>query len=246
MPAAPIAAGAGLLGSFLQSNSSKNAQKADMSQQSALDNQMIQIYNNMMGKYNQVFGAVNPIGALNQAKNFYTSEVQGGLSPATIGAANSEFQQQNALNLSTLENQLGPYTPNMSGMIKDFQNNEILGNVSLQQQLAGMNQGVRQQGAAGLAGIGQDVLNWGNQTAGMVSSGLGGLASQFGAAGAANAQNAWANNPFSSIANLFAMNPNAFNFNTNQQPGQGGLGATGGLGGSQGGSGGAGGSGVGS
>jgi hypothetical protein len=230
---AAVGGGASLLGSFLQSNTSKNAAKADEAQQSSLDNYMVGIYNNLMGKYNSVFNATQPATGLNEASNFYKSEIQGGLSPAVIGAANSNFQQENAQNLSTLKNQLGPYTPNMAGTISDFENSEITGNVSLQQQLAAMNQQTRASGAAGLAGIDQGILNWGSSTAGGVASGVGGLASEFGGAAAQNTQNAWSNNPFSSIASWMSMYPNLFNpggSSGNTQPGQGGLGSTGGTG----------------
>ena len=232
MPAAAvIPAGAGLIGSFLSSNSSKNAAKSNQAQQSALDTQIEGIYSRLMGTFNHLMGAVNPAGALQTAKNFYTSEVQGGLSPAVTGAAESQFQQQNALNLNTLKEQIGPYTPNKGGLISDFQNNEIIGNVGLQQQLAAMNQGVRAQGAAGLTGVANDVLGFGENVGTSAASGLTNLANQFGLANIFNAQNAYANNPFSALANLPWGQIFPTTSPTTPQPGQGGLGQTGGTGG---------------
>ena len=249
MPAAAaIPAGAGLIGSFMQNNAQKSAASQNQSQESALDSQVEQIYNRMWGQYQGVASATNPAGDLQQAKNFYQSEVQGGLSPAVTGAANSQFQQQNALNLNTLKNQLGPYTPNMAGTVSNFQNNEIMGNVSLQQQLAAQNQGVRAQGAQGLAGIGQGVLNYGANVGSTAASGLGGLAQGFQQANEFNANNAYANNPFSALANMNwsqllggggASSPTATQtpqtytgpqLSGGPLPGQGGLGATGGSG----------------
>ena len=75
-------------------------------------------------------------------------------------------------------------------MLEEFQNNQITGNVSLQQQLAAMNQGVRAQGAQGLAGIGSGVLDWGSQLAESVAGGLGTLGSGFQQASEFNAANA--------------------------------------------------------
>jgi hypothetical protein len=249
-PAAAIPAGASLVGSFLQSNSSKNAAKANTANQTSLDQQMLGIYDQLLGKFNSLWSSVNPSAALGEAKNFYSSEVLGGLSPAVIGSAESQFQQQNARNLGTMENQLGPYTPNIGGAIRDFSNNEIMGNVSLQQQLAAMNQGVRQQGAAGLAGIGSDVAGLMASVGQGVAGGIGGLASQFGQANEFNALNAGPN-PFSSIGSILSAYPGLFGGGGSSggasqtpggytgpglsgqpypQPGQGGLGAPGGAG----------------
>lgn len=253
MPIAPIAAGAAALGSFLQSNQQKNSQRANLAQQTSLDNQMLQVYDQLQGKFNNLWSGTNPIGSIEQAKNFYTSEVQGGLSPAVTGAAQSQFQQQNALNLATLKNQLGPYTPNRAGMIGDFGESEIVGNVSLQQQLAALNQQTRQQGAQGLGGLGLDVAQLGAGVSESVAQGIGGLASQYGDAARFNATNQ--TNPFTSVGSFLASNPNMFastgipgstpglgapvppgvpNGLSGQpwypQPGQGGLGVTGGTG----------------
>jgi hypothetical protein len=244
-PAAAIAGGAQAVGSFLQSNEQKNAQRANLSQETSLDNQMLGIYQNLQSKFNSLWGSVDPAQALGQAKTFYGSEVQGGLSPAVIGSAESEYAQQNASNLATMKNQLGPYTPNVAGQVAQFNNNAITGNVSLQQQLAALNQQTRQQGAAGLAGIGEGVAGLTAGVGESVASGIGGLASQFGQASEFNAANAGPN-PFSSIGAFLAANPNILGggpqanpsgangiwdpYGGPVQPGQGGLGAVGGVG----------------
>jgi len=252
----PIALGLGAAMSFLNANQSKNAQKANQAQQSAIDNQLMQVYNRLTTQYNQLRGAVNPAQTMGAAKSFYQSEVEGGLSPAVIGQAQSSYQQEQARNLATFKNQLGPYTPNLAGAIRDFGNNAITGNVSLQQGLAAQNQNVRAAGAQGLAGLGENVMSTGVNIGDIVSQGLFGLGGQYQQASEFNASNAYGSNPFMSIAQLMLANPNLFNQGGGgtptgttipvgatppgwysgpnnpayPQPGQGGLGTTGGLG----------------
>ena len=75
-------AGASLLGSFLQSSSSKKAAQSNQNSESQIDNQLLGVYNQLLGKYNTVFAATKPAQALQTAEGFYGGEVAGGLSPA--------------------------------------------------------------------------------------------------------------------------------------------------------------------
>lgn len=248
MPAAgAIAAGAAAIGGFLQSNAQKNAAKANLANETSLDNQIIGIYDRMMGTAGKLMGAVNPGGALSQAKEFYSSEVTGGLSPAVTGAAESQFQQQNALNLATLERDLGPYTPNKAGMISQFQDSQIIGNVSLQQQLAAMNQGVRQQGAQGLTSVAAVPLDFLSTIGSNAASALGSMAGNYQQASEFNASNAGNPLAFLSTTDWSKLFPNSVattgtpstatpgTYTTPpgyvpEPPGQGGAGAVGGIG----------------
>jgi hypothetical protein len=258
MPVPVIAAGLSTAGSLVQSNAQKNAAKANTAAESSIDNQLMSIFNSLMTNYNQVNNAVNPAQTLGSAKNFYQSEENTGLDPAVTRAANANFSLNNQRSLSSLVNQLGPALPNLAGTVRDFGENELINNANLNIGLAGQNQAARQQGAAGLAGIGEDVLGQGTEIAGLVSGGLRGLGDQFNNANIANAN---APNPFSSLGGLFSnpavgawlgkifgggggtpgaspippMSPTSFNNLTpaglGVSPGQGGLGVTGGLGG---------------
>lgn len=202
MPVAAIAAGAQTVGSFIQSDNSKNAAKANQAQESSIDNQLMSVYNSMMKNVNQVDAAVNPAQSLGAAKGFYANEMSTGLAPAVINQANASFQQNNAQNLSTLKNSLGAATPNIAGTIKDFENSQITGNVGLQQGLAAQNQGARNTGAAGLTGIGENVLDQSDQARESVAAGLGALGSQYQQAGEFNASGQ--TNPFSGITSFLA------------------------------------------
>jgi hypothetical protein len=191
-------------GSILQGVNSKNAQKANTAQQGNIDNQLISLFNAMTGRSNDIWSGLNPLGALNQAKKFYGSEVAGGLDPAVRTDATAGFEREGARGLSAIEGALGPSSPNPGGMAKNWQEGMLTGGVALQQQLAALNQQTRQQGAAGLAGIGEAGMSASNSLLEAPVLGLMGLGQQFGAGAAANAQNAQQNNPFGALGQFLA------------------------------------------
>jgi hypothetical protein len=198
----PVTIGMGVstLGSLVGSNNQKNAQKANQSAESGIDNQLVSIYNAMLKNYQTVSDATNPSGALSQAEGVFGTEASSGLSPQVIAAANANLQQQQQQGISSIRNQLGPALPNLAGSIRDFNEQNLTADVNENIGLAGQNQGVRTQGAQGLTGIANDVLGFGSQMLGGAAGGLSGLGAQFGKA-ASQPQT----NPFSSLGTFLAQ-----------------------------------------
>jgi hypothetical protein len=205
MPVAAIGTAIGGLGSLVSTVNQKNVAKANENAESSIDNELTKIYGTMLKDYNSISGETNPGGALAKAESVYGSEATGGLSPETIAAANNNLGQQQKQGLASIINSLGPSTPNLAGVIKQYGQQELQSDVSENIGLAGENQGVQQQGAAGLAGIAGDVLNFGQSVLGGASGGLAGLGKQFNAASATPQTN-----PLTSFGSLIAALPNLF------------------------------------
>lgn len=223
----PVTIGAGVstVGSLVGANQQKNAQKANQGAQSSIDNQLVAIYNAMLKNYGQVSDATDPAGSLRTAKDFYGQEAGGatptaqfyrgemtnGLDPSVRAAANANLATQEARGISAMRNQLGPSLPNLAGTIRDLNEQGLQAGVNQNIGLSAQDQGVRQQGAAGLQGvqsagagglqsIADAVLAFGSSMLGGASQGFGRLGDQFGAA--ANQPQA---NPFTSIGQFLAQ-----------------------------------------
>ena len=170
-----IGAGISGVGSIVQSFDQKALAQQNQNSESAIDNELVQIYGTMLKNYNQVTGATDPAVALKTAEGVYGSEAAEGLSPATIAASNLNLKQQQQQGLNSIIQSLGPSVPNLANIIKQYGQQTLQSDVAENIGLAGESQGVKSQGAAGLAGIGSGVLDFGQSLLSGASGGLAGL-----------------------------------------------------------------------
>lgn len=117
-------------------------------QDNAALNQLLQ---QITGITNQELGGLSGQGPLGQIlkmyqnnQGFFKNERDHGLDPAARASAQTGFDIGNQREMA---NARQAYVPNQAGLIEDLNNQNLTGGVRLQTQLAGMDQGIREQGA---------------------------------------------------------------------------------------------------
>jgi hypothetical protein len=85
-------------------------------------------------------------------QQYYSQEMQHGLSPAVINNAMNNNQVQNQQTNNSMMNQFGASMPNQAGSLNQMQFNDVMGTAQLGSNLAAQNQGAMTQGATGLQG----------------------------------------------------------------------------------------------
>jgi hypothetical protein len=115
--------------------------------------------------------ALNNLGN-NATIPFYLREQQQGLTPQSIGAAQNAYQSTALQDLNSIRNGAGAGAANPIGALSDFGEQAIQGSANLGSQLAGMNQGYQNQGAAGALSAAEG-LNSSTQNAALSQAGLG-------------------------------------------------------------------------
>lgn len=163
-------------------------------------------YNQAKSAYNQDMSGFNQqLGQLGGLESYYGNEMQTGMDPATIAAAYQQYRQQQALNAANID---ASSVPNKAGLYEDLNLQGTEGAAALAGNLAGQNQGIKNQAAGALGGISE------------------GIAGYYGNAAGQAQQAMYANNPWNAWGNILnglgGMATSAF---TGGAAGPGGIGS---------------------
>ncbi|MDE2104265.1 MAG: hypothetical protein KGL39_43915 [Patescibacteria group bacterium] len=198
-------------GAINQANS--NAQQATAAENQLIQQQYLPIINTMLSNWNNNYqpvvsqegtqvGAIQPNTAATGANvmDFFNNEMNHGLTPESIGAAQNTFNTGQQQYLNTIMNNLGSATPNVGGLAENLNRQNLAGRIGLASSLAGMNQGLQNQGATsgmntsqGLLG---DIMNFVQQGGSFLTGAQGGTQNLVNLYGGA------ANNAANSAMNL--------------------------------------------
>lgn len=88
---------------------------------------------------------------------FFNNEMQHGLTPQSIGAALNPFDAQTQQQINSMRNSLGAALPSVGSTVNDLNLQGLQAKAGISSQLAGMNQGLQQQGAQGLFNTAQGI-----------------------------------------------------------------------------------------
>ncbi|MDE2102822.1 MAG: hypothetical protein KGL39_36595 [Patescibacteria group bacterium] len=153
-------------------NAQNSAAQATQAENQLIQSTLVPIINTMLSNWNnyyqpQVANAATQVGAIQpntaatgaNTLDFFNNEMNQGLTPQSIGAAQNTYDVGQQQMLNSIANRLGPATPNLAGTIQNLNQQDLQGRIGLASSLAGMNQNFQNQGAQSGMNTSQGLLN---------------------------------------------------------------------------------------
>lgn len=113
-----------------------------------------------MGALDQLAGPTNlSSGVGQQAMAYYQNEAQHGLDPSVSGAQINNYNNSSQRDINSMRNSLGAGIPNLAGTLSDLGERQFENRANLSSQLAGQDQGFRDNAMAQGFGAGQAIDN---------------------------------------------------------------------------------------